>query len=1019
MKNKNTTLLILAISLVLTAAPAPSAEFWPDDKGWPKAKPEEAGISAQALEQAPSKMQTPIGTAIVIRGGRDVWHYGDPYAIQGDGGWASCERSYLTALFGIAIKEGMIKGGKDSVDLPVKRIDSAAARALGDGVLLKHLLSYTALSDPPGSVWRYNKGYDEMVAILKDLYGKRVEVLAREKLLPVLGGSWEARFNAGIQDHLKIHGTAADAARWGYLWLRGGRWKEQQVVDEWFVKRTLEPMPKPGGGFAEINEGWQIHLNKGGKWAGLPTDSFAAIGGGAKSVIFVSPSLDLVIARIGQATKIEDHIEEFLKPIVDAVRGGPAHQPSAAAAAAAAASARLVSRHSPQTKISIVDGQWRLNGAVTYPDAKTEGLLMNVRMVNAVFEDRNAQTRPKGFDAEASTDAFIAKIPEYMNQGVRAFTLSLQGGMPGYDGAVNSAFNVAGALRDTYLQRVRRVIEACDRHGAVVILSCYYQRQDQILTDEAAVRRGVANTAWWIAESGFTNVMLEVANEFAHTGFDHAILKSPAGEAELIALAKKTAPGLLVSTSGMGSGTLPDEVARASDFLLIHFNTTPLDKYPGLIAALKKYGKPIVCNEDEKVGAEGAKAAEISVANGVSWGFMHTGVNQYFPISFNGAADDPLVYATLNNLTTPKAAEVYFPPPESKGGWRKLDQPDEIRRLAGMDPNKLAELKDWLLQSDKRDFAAVVIRNGYIVLEVERGNSAKTDSRGVASVSKAVAATVLAIASEQSQQGKTPRKMKFDDPAFDFIPWAQPLSDPRKAKITIKQLLNHTSGICPEALKPNSDTIWEKILGHTDDAVVAKLAFDPGTASGYSTHAFYHAALVCETVTGKPYDQFAIEALFKPLGIENWWFQFFEGGEKIGRHPSHGLGMPARDLARIGYCMLHEGRWGGRQVIPKWFVDETAAATHGVQGEEMRFKRNAQSFSHGWELPAVLSTESVKGIPKDARYKPGSGGQLLAFVPSLDLVIARQTGSSGKWEYEEYLRRACEVVLSTKVSPHP
>ena len=41
--------------------------------------------------------------------------------------------------------------------------------------------------------------------------------------------------------------------------------------------------------------------------------------------------------------------------------------------------------------------------------------------------------------------------------------------------------------------------------------------------------------------------------------------------------------------------------------------------------------------------------------------------------------------------------------------------------------------------------------------------------------------------------------MSFDDRAFDFIPWAQPLSDPRKAQITVKQLLNHTSGICPEA----------------------------------------------------------------------------------------------------------------------------------------------------------------------------------------------------------------------------
>ena len=39
------------------------------------------------------------------------------------------------------------------------------------------------------------------------------------------------------------------------------------------------------------------------------------------------------------------------------------------------------------------------------------------------------------------------------------------------------------------------------------------------------------------------------------------------------------------------------------------------------------------------------------------------------------------------------------------------------------------------------------------------------------------------------------------------------------------------------------------------------------------------------------------------------------------------------------------------------------------------------------------------------------GGQLIAFVPSLDLVITRQTGGSGDLEYEEYLRRACAAVL--------
>jgi len=295
-------------------------------------------------------------------------------------------------------------------------------------------------------------------------------------------------------------------------------------------------------------------------------------------------------------------------------------------------------------------------------------------------------------------------------------------------------------------------------------------------------------------------------------------------------------------------------------------------------------------------------------------------------------------------------ADEYFPPPESGGGWRVAATADAVRREGGMDPAKLDELRQWLLKSDDRNFAAVVIRHGYVTLQVERGNSARDDARRVASVSKAVCATVLAVASERSRHGQTPRKMTFDDPAFDFIPWARPLSDPRKAKITVRQLLNHTSGLAPESTGARNEGPWEYVLGHSGDEKTAKLAFDPGTDLGYSTHGLYHAALVCENVTGEPYDRFATEALFKPIGVEKWTFEFFDGGPGVGRHPNHSIGMPARDLARIAYCMLRGGRWDNNQVVPKWFVDETAAPTHAVKGIRS-FGRDAECWSDGWSCP--------------------------------------------------------------------
>ena len=149
-----------------------------------------------------------------------------------------------------------------------------------------------------------------------------------------------------------------------------------------------------------------------------------------------------------------------------------------------------------------------------------------------------------------------------------------------------------------------------------------------------------------------------------------------------------------------------------------------------------------------------------------------------------------------------------------------------------------------------------------------------------------------------------------------------------ESTITVKQLLNHTSGITPEATGIRNPRALEPCLGPRWKSAYEQLAFAPGTACGYSTFALYHAALVCEHVTGKPYDQFAIESLFKPIGCEHWWFQYFEGGgAQYGRHPSHAMGMPARIWLESPIACCAMGVGTDTQVIPKWFVDETEHAT--------------------------------------------------------------------------------------------
>jgi len=310
----------------------------------------------------------------------------------------------------------------------------------------------------------------------------------------------------------------------------------------------------------------------------------------------------------------------------------------------------VVTAASGATHVSLADGRWQINGRPTNPGSAAEGLLMNVRMVNATFEDTSG--KHPDFDVEANADEFIARIADYAAHGVNAFTLNLQGGMPGYEGAVNSAYSPDGSLRPEYLARVERVIRACDEHGVVVILGCYYQRQSKILRDEAAVRAGLVHAAQWIQARGFTNVVLEVVNEFPHRGFVHPVIRDSRGQASLIRLVKETAPQLLVTSSGYGDGLVHPEVARACDFLTPHWNGTQVEDIPARIEKLKQYGKPIVCNEDDKVGQHAVAALKATVAAGAGYGLMLKDHNQTYPFRFDGVEDDPVFYEALDAITS-------------------------------------------------------------------------------------------------------------------------------------------------------------------------------------------------------------------------------------------------------------------------------------------------------------------------------------------------------------------------------
>ena len=283
--------------------------------------------------------------------------------------------------------------------------------------------------------------------------------------------------------------------------------------------------------------------------------------------------------------------------------------------------AAAVSPGARHTTVTIVGDAFHLNGAPTYPGRvwnghKIEGLLLNARLVQGVFDDRNPLTVTNWaypdtgrWDAERNTREFIAAMPEWRRHGLLAFTINFQGGSPqGYSREQpwhNSAFEADGSLRADYAGRLERILNRADELGMAVIVGYFYFGQDERLRDEAAVLRATDNATSWLLDHGWRNVLVEVNNE-TNVGYDHAILQ-PRRVHELIARVRQTtrAGRRLLAGTSYGGGTIPGEaVVRASDFLLIHGNGVGNPKEIAAMVrrtrAVPGYSiKPILFNEDD------------------------------------------------------------------------------------------------------------------------------------------------------------------------------------------------------------------------------------------------------------------------------------------------------------------------------------------------------------------------------------------------------------------------------------
>ena len=296
-----------------------------------------------------------------------------------------------------------------------------------------------------------------------------------------------------------------------------------------------------------------------------------------------------------------------------------------------------------KTTLTIDGTRFRINGEYTYAEIPNcpeayHGLLMNARFIQGIFDDKVDAGRfnrfGRTFDADRNTEDLIAALPAWHAAGLRAFTVGFQGGGPCFtmmDAPLqNNAFSEDGTMMDpAYLARMDRLIRAADKVGMAVIVSFFYVGQVRFLKDDLAVTNAVKTASNWLRDQGYTNVIIEIANEHDVEQYRvHPILFDQKGIVKLIEIAKRESGGMPVGCSTTGA-YFSEDIGNASDVIIIHGNNMSRQVYHNHIKEAKRItpARPIITNEDSQCLSH----LQVALDNGVSWGYYNNMTKQEPP----------------------------------------------------------------------------------------------------------------------------------------------------------------------------------------------------------------------------------------------------------------------------------------------------------------------------------------------------------------------------------------------------
>ncbi|GHH60761.1 CubicO group peptidase (beta-lactamase class C family) [Streptomyces umbrinus] len=303
----------------------------------------------------------------------------------------------------------------------------------------------------------------------------------------------------------------------------------------------------------------------------------------------------------------------------------------------------------------------------------------------------------------------------------------------------------------------------------------------------------------------------------------------------------------------------------------------------------------------------------------------------------------------------------YTDPQDDGGDWSST-----APEAQGMDSTKLrAGLTE--LGNNASLLSALVIRHDRLVAERYYDGGGAQRSNNVHSVSKSVLQGLVHIAVEKGDI------RSLDDPVADYLPEYFSEASPEKKTITIRHMLTMRSGL--DWTEDSTESQVEKTSNWVRSILGRELVSAPGTTYNYSSGNTHVVSAVLQKATGMSTCQFAHQYLFGPMGIraEHWGRDpqgVFSGGYNVYLTP--------REMAKFGLLYLHDGKWGGRQLVPRAAVRAAQARTAEVD--------DVFAYAEGWW------TQTISG--RSTYFAWGFGGQFIYVIPSADVVLVTSEDTS-------------------------